>query len=319
MFKMSHKIMIDGKELPLLESATIKESVESLIKTAEIKLPYMRYNKPIAPLDSIARGQKVTIGLGYNDDIKEEFSGYVSNVYADRSGMVISCEDGMYEFRTASLKNEVLKNPSVEDILKRVIKQVDPSLKLACDYDFQYDKFTIQTATALDVLKQIQDESHCGIYLTGGTLHVHPVYTENLGTVKYDMAKNIDRDGFSLKFKSKEDRRLKVTAKGKDKDGKQIEKYAGEGGGDTETIDYKGITTEASLQKIADEAYARKSYTGYEGSFQGWLIPECHCGYRAEISDETDTVKNGTYFVKSVETSYSRQGGIRKVELGKRL
>ncbi|MCQ2250596.1 MAG: hypothetical protein MJZ66_05750 [Bacteroidales bacterium] len=319
MYKMSHKIMIDGKELPLLESVTIKESVESLIKTAEIKLPYMRYNKPISRLDSIARGKKVSVNIGYNDELKEEFLGYVSNVYADRNGMVINCEDEMYKFRITDLKNEVLKNPSVEDILKKVIKQVNPNLKLECDYSFKYDKFTIQTATALDVLKQIQDESHCGIYVIGGTLHVHPVYTDNFGTVKYDMAKNIDRDGFSLKYKNKEDRKLKVTAKGKNKDGKQIEKYAGEGGGDTETIDYKGITTEADLQKMADEIYKRKSYTGYEGSFQAWLIPECHRGYRAELSDETDTIKNGTYFVKSVETSYSRQGGIRKVELGKKL
>lgn len=304
----------------MLDSVTIKSSVENLVETATIKLPATCYNAPISQLSAIRKGCKVDIFLGYDDEMEWEFSGFIESVETDPSGMVINCEDEMYLFRQTTLKDEVLKAPSVEDILKTVVKQVSGDIKVDCKYKFDYDKFTIKTATALDVLKLVQDECHCGIYFRNGTLHAHPIYTENNGTAKYDMAKNVDRDGFSLKYKSKEDRKLKVIAKGKDKNGKQIEcDPVGEGGGDTETFDYKGITTKDKLTTIAREIYERKSYSGYEGSFQAWLIPVCDRGYRAELRDATAPELDGTYFVKSVETSLSSSGGVRKIELGKKL
>lgn len=304
----------------MLDSVTIKESVENLTSTAEIKLPATCYNLPIKNIQEIKRGNNVVINLGYNNNLKTEFIGYINNIETTPSGLVINCEDSIYIFRQTTLKDEVLIAPTIKDIINKVIAQVDNSIKLECDYTFEYDKFTIQTATGLDVLQQIQNECKCGIYFKENTLHVHPVYTENYGTAKYNMSKNVDRNGFSLKFKDKEDRKLKVVVKGKNKNGETIEcKPVGEGGGDTITFDYKGITTIDQLTNIATEIYNRDSYTGYEGSFQSWLNPICHSGYRAELIDETDPELNGTYFVKSVETSVSCSGGVRKIELGKKI
>lgn len=319
MYKIDYEILIDGKKLMLLDKVTIKESVENLISTAEISLPSCVFNRPLSQIKSIFKGQEITIKLGYNDNLTNEFLGFISEVETNPNGMVIRCEDNMFRFRNAELKNEVLINPTVKKILETILPQVNPKIKLNCDYEFNYDKFTIDTATAIDVLKLIQEESHCCIYMDGNVLQVHPIYSKIFGTAKYDLSKNVDRSGFSMIYKSQDDRKLKVTAKGKDKNGKQIEKIAGEGGGDSETFDYKGIATEEQLQTIANEMYEKKSYTGFDGSFQSWLLPVCKRGYTAEIIDQTEPEHNGKYFVVSVETSVSSSGGVRKIELGKKL
>ncbi|MCQ2250025.1 MAG: hypothetical protein MJZ66_02830 [Bacteroidales bacterium] len=319
MYKISHKITIDGKVLQLLDSVTISKSVENLVQTATIKLPAIVYNYPSEQIKAIRRGQRVSIMLGYDGDLVEEFAGYVKSTEHEDTGMVITCEDDMYLFNEILLQDKVYEQPSVKTLLKELLRQVDKSYKLDCDYDFSYDKFTIQTATALDVLKLIQQECQCGMYVLGDTLHVHPVYTEHFGDANYNLSANVQADGFSLSYKDAAERRLKVIAKGKDATGKEIEVTEGEAGGDTENFTYNGITTKAQLSTIAKEIYSRKCYSGYEGTFQAWLQPYCSAGFSVNLSNEIEAERSGTYFVKSVETSVSASGGVRKIELGKRL
>ena len=63
----------------------------------------------------------------------------------------------------------------------------------------------------------------------------------------------------------------------------------------------------------------RRTFDGYDGSIDTWLIPECRAGDTAEIHDTDYPHKEGTYFVRSVTTEFSSSGGKRKIELGFRL
>jgi len=321
MFKIDWKITIDGRDLQLLDSVEITRDTGNLTDSAVIKLPACVFNRYIADLAKIRRDQTVTISLGYNGDLHQEFSGYIRSVERDQSGLVIYCQDEIYKFNQTKMDDKPYKNPTVKNLLNVVIKAVQPDLKLNCKYDFAYDKFTIKNATALDVLKTIQDECHCMMYIKDGVFNVTPPYItpESTKTVRYDTSKNVMADGYSLKYKDKEDRKLKVTAKGKDKTGKELTAEKGEGGGDTETFDYKGIATQSMLDKIAENMYAAKSYSGYEGSFQAWCIPSIDKGDTAEISDPYDPDRNGKYFVESVVTTCSSGGITRKITLGKKL
>ena len=321
MFKIDWKITIDGRDLQLLDSVEITRDTGNLTDSAVIKLPVCVFNRYIADLAKIRRDQRVTISLGYNGDLHQEFSGYIRSVERDQSGLVIYCQDEIYKFNQTTLDDGIYKNPTVKDLLNVVIKAVQPDLKLNCKYDFAYDKFTIKNATALDVLKTIQDECHCMMYIKDGVFNVTPPYItpESTKTVRYDTSKNVMADGYSLIYKDKEDRKLKVTAKGKDKTGKELTAEKGEGGGDTETFDYKGIATQSMLDKIAENMYAAKSYSGYEGSFQAWCIPRIDKGDTAEISDPSDPDRNGKYFVESVVTTCSSGGITRRITLGKKL
>ena len=322
MYKIDWKITIDDKTLSLLDSVEIKTDIDSLMDTAVIKLPSTVFNKYLKDIESIVRGQKVEIWLGYDGELNKEFSGYIRSVERDFSGLVINLENELYLFSLAPMEDKVYEKPSVKTILEAVLKAVETPLKLECQFDFSFDKFTVKTATVLDVLKAVQSECKCSMYVKDGVFYVVSPFltTSETKTVKYDTSKNIMADGYSLKYKDKADRKFKVIVKGKNKDGKEIEnKPTGEGGGDTITFDYKGIATQEMVDTIAENIYNAKSYSGYDGSFQAWFLPIISKGDSAEIYDQDDPERNGRYFVKAVETSCSSGGITRKITVGKRL
>lgn len=314
---MSWNIKIGGYRLKMVEKVSIKRSVELLADTATVTLPATVFNKTISIEDKIKVGDAVEIGLGYNDDLKTEFKGYLKSIKTDGGSLTLELEDGIYLFRK-SVKDEEMKDASVKKILENICSQVG-GFSVSCDYDFTYDKFVINNATGYDVLKKIQDEASPNIYLKDKVLHVHPQYAEIFGEARYDFGKNIEREGTDLKYKSEDERKFLIVVEGTDETGATVSVEKGVTGGDKMTLKLPGVSSRSSLEQKAQSVLEQKVYTGYEGSFQTWLVPYVDAGYKVAITDPDYEVKNGTYYVISVETTFSKDGGVRKVTLGKRL
>jgi hypothetical protein len=316
-FKMTYDIRVSNFKLTTIESVTIIRSVELLSDTAKITIPSNCLNKSISIKNKIKRGDSVEIKLGYDKTNVQEFIGYVDNITEDNGTLVINCEDDIYTLKKG-VKNQVFTKSSVNEILKNVVSEINPTLTIVCDYEFTYDKFTVKDANAYDVVKKIQDETKANIYIKDGKLHIHPQYSEIFGHVKYNFSRNIDRDGIELKYKEKEDKKVQVIVEYTGADGK-LKKYEyGDIGGDK--ISIKASTSDSSsLKKIAEEHYLSKSYTGYEGSFKSWLIPFCDAGYKVTITDNDTEYKNGDYYVVGVNVEFSQSGGVRTIKIGKKL
>ncbi len=317
MFRMCWDIQIGSYRLKLLEKVNVKRSVELLADTATITLPGAVFNKTIEIENKLKVGDEVTILLGYNDDLKEEFKGYLKTIKTDGGSLALECEDGLYLFRK-SVRDEELKNVNVNTILNDICSQVG-GFSVSCDYDFSYEKFVIDNATGYDVLKKIQEEASPNIYLKDTVLHVHPQYAEIFGEVVYNFRTNIENKGTDLKYKGRDDRKLLVVVESTDKTGKTIKVEKGATGGDKTTVKLSGVVDKASLEAKAQQVLDARVYDGYEGNIQSWLIPYVDAGYKAKIIDDDYEYKNGTYYVISVETDFSQSGGIRKITLGKRL
>lgn len=317
MYRMSWNIRIGGFRLRMVEKVSIKRSVELLSDTATITLPGTVFNKAINIEDKIKVGDAVEIELGYNDDLKPEFKGYLKAIKTDGGSLTLELEDDIYLFRK-SVKDEEMKNASVKRILENICSQVG-GFSVSCDYDFSYDKFVINNATGYDVLKKIQDEASPNIYLKDKVLHVHPQYAEIFGEARYDFSRNIERDGTDLKYKSEDERKLLVVVEGTDETGATVSVEKGVTGGDKMTLKLPGVSSKSSLEQKAQSVLDQKVYTGYEGSFQSWLIPYVDAGYKVAITDPDYEIKDGTYYVISVETTFSKDGGVRKITLGKHL
>ena len=314
---MSWNIRIGGFRLKMVEKVSIKRSVELLSDTATITLPGTVFNKAINIEDKIKVGDDVEIKLGYNDNLKEEFKGYLKAIKTDGGSLTLELEDDIYLFRK-SVKDEEMKNASVKNILANICSQVG-GFSVSCDYDFSYDKFVINNATGYDVLKKIQDEASPNIYLKDKVLHVHPQYAEIFGEARYDFSRNIERDGTDLKYKSEDERKLLVVVEGTDETGATVSVEKGTTGGDKMTLKLPGVSSKSSLEQKAQSVLDQKVYTGYEGSFQSWIIPYVDAGYKVAITDPDYDIKNGTYYVISVETTFSKDGGVRKITLGKKI
>lgn len=316
MFAMYYNITIGSYKLAILKSVSVKKSIELLADTAIITLPGTAYNKTLNIEDKILEGDKVTIEFGYQEDKPAlEFEGYVESISTDAGAIKINCEDELYHFRK-DLTNKVFKEVRVMELLDYVSKEVG-DYSVACDYDFKYDKFTIHNATGFDVLKKLQDETKANIYLKGKTLHLHPQYSELGEKVIYDFAINIEKA--DLKYKDSRQRKFMAIIEGTDAKGKVVRVEKGKPGGDKFTLKLPGVSDRKTLEARADEELKIKSYTGYEGSITGWLIPSVEPTCIAEIRDADYEYKNGIYYVVSVETTFSDKGGVRKITVGKKV
>ncbi len=303
----------------MVDKITVKASVESLADVATVTLPASVFNRALEIERKIKEGDAVRIRFGYDaatpDDLPLEFEGYVENIATDDGEIKITCEDELYNFRR-DLKDKVLTGVSIDELMRHVCRELG-GFEVKCDYDFKYDKFTIYNATGFDVLKKVQQETRANIYLVGKTLHIHPQYSQIGKTAIYDFARNIETS--ELKYLNEGKRKFICTIEGTDAAGKTVKVTKGTPGGDKFTLKIPGVSDRATLERRADEELKIKSYTGYEGSITGWLVPRVVPTDLVEIRDADYPHKTGKYYVVAVESTFSAAGGERKVTVGKKV
>lgn len=328
-YNLNWDITIGRYRLALLDSVEIHKSADLLAATAEIKLPGSVYNKALkievdhsaSSGQRIKRGDEVVIRLGYENDpkkLKEEFRGYLLNINTDDGSITLNCEDDLFLMRKSVGDKEFVK-ATIKTIAQYLLDEINAGIKLNISYEETtpiYDKFVIHQATAYDVLKKLKDETKFEIYLNAGELHIHPPMVYKTGDVSYSFQQNIESS--DLKYKRAEDKNIEVNIEYTDKNGQKKTESYGRAGGDKITRSVGGMSA-SGAKEMAKIEYDSQMYDGYEGSITGWLIPFCAVGYSAKIKDEDYQYKDGTYYVKSVTISAGSDGGVRKVELGKRL
>lgn len=327
MFRMTYHIEVGGMVLPLLTSVKIRKDVKSLSDTATIICPAVSHFRPLAFAKKVKKGQQVSIALGYDDDNLQEFDGFVKSVALDDNQLTIECEDSLYVFRRVDIPNGEKKDITLKQLLDYVLGEVNAyirseglgePLKLNCLYDYGYKTFRFVNATAYDFMDQIQKEGKPSIYISDGVLNIVPQYTHTNGVARYSMQRNICRDGLKLKWRDETDKDLYIEVKAVDAKGGDIVATAGRKGRDNNKMEvtFSTVKDQASLQTIADNLYKSQVYTGYEGSFCGWLVPFCDAGYVVELTDAANELRSGRYYVEAVEVSFSSAGGVRSVSLG---
>jgi hypothetical protein len=308
-------IQIGKQRLALLQSVEIKKSVDLLADTATIVVPGVVFNKALNLEDKVKVGDTVIIRLGYDDKLVTEFDGYLQRIDTNDNNLTFVCEDAMFLTRKP-VKDIQLQNTTVEKVAKYCLEEIGLS-KLNCSYTMNYQKFVISRANAFDVLKKLQDETKANIYMQNGELNIHPPYIQKGGDVRYDFAINIEKS--DLKYKNADDRKFEVTVEGLTLDGKKTSVTVGVTGGEKRTIKVYNVASEAELKRRGEDELKYLTYDGYEGSITGWLLPYVEPTFSAYIHDAEYEFKTGSYYVVSVETSFSANGGERKVTIGRKL
>ena len=258
-------------QLALMAECEIISSVDNLADTATIVLPEAVMNDVLNFDNKIGRGSEVLIELGYDGNLETEFVGFIKDVTTNDSSLKILCEDSLFLFRVGVPDIE-MKPTSVKEVAQYVIDNIDSSYSLKCDYDINYEKFTIHQATGYDILKLLQDETKANIYFNteNKELHIHPPYVEKGGEALYSMQHNIENS--SLEFKNRLDNKVEVTVESTNIKGEVLKVVSGTTGGDKVTLKV-GAMDKASMERIANAEVLKRSASGYEGSYDGWLLP----------------------------------------------
>lgn len=312
---MAYDIRIGKYKLAMLESVEIHKSVDLLTSTATVVVPAVVYNQSLDHEKYVKVGDPITIQLGYDENLVTEFVGYVQRIDTDDDSLTFNCEDSMYLTRK-SVSNKQFLNTSIKAIAQYCISAI--GLKnLNCTYDITYQKFVINNANAFDVLKKLKEDTKASIYMMGDTLHIHPPYVEKGGDVVYDFSVNIESS--DLKYRNKDDRKFEVHVDGVGLDGKKKKIVVGTTGGEKRTVNVTSPMSDADLKKRGEAELQTLTYDGYEGSVTGWLIPFVEPTYSAKIIDSDYGYKTGTYYVTAVTVNFDENGGVRKIEIGKKV
>lgn len=312
---MVYDIQIGNYKLGLLESVEIHKSVDLLADTAVVIVPGVVYNQSLDIEEKVKVGDPVVIRLGYDDNLVTEFEGYLQRIDTDDNSLIFNCEDAIYLTRKP-VKDKQFNKTTVKEIVEYCLSQIGMK-GLDCTYNITYEKFVIKNANAYDVLKKLQDDTKANIYMKGGELNIHPAYVEKGGDVYFDFAINVEES--DLKYRSKNDRNYEITVEGITLDGKKKTVTVGTTGGEKRTVKVFNVMSDAALKQRGLEEMKYLVYDGYEGSITGWLIPFVEPTYSAHIYDKEYEYKTGSYYVVSVTTTFDENGGVRKVELGRKL
>lgn len=323
MYNMTYEITVGAYKVQTLVSATVRRSVENLADTAEIVLPGTLCNAAIEVESKIKVGDAVTIRLGYQESgLQTEFEGYLKAIRTDTADIILECEDALWLFRQTMMPDKQEPNPSLKKLLQIVTSKVQQNQGQAygvdCDFDFSYDKFVFNHASAYDVLRKIHEETNADIYIQDGVLHLHPAYSKTGDTVKFDFAINIC--GSDLKYVRAADKNIRVKVECTMPDGRKKKEVYGSGQTEIKrTVPGGSTRTTAALKQLAKNEYNIYCYDGYEGSITGWLIPYCKPTDLVDLHDGAYEYKDGTYYVLATETTFSSAGGRRKITLGRRM
>lgn len=324
------KLTIDG-----LTELTIERSVDTIGTTAKLTLPR---NMPVGGgkkiLDIIKKGDPVTIDLGYNGEMATEFSGYLASI-GDGTPLMLEVDDAWYKYKHADHITKSYKSVTLEQLLKDLFS----GYKIDCvDYTFS-GGYIMKDVTPYAVAKKIKEEVGFFIRLNetdktiscfwpydfkGFSNHTYAFGTRDGTLLKKLADKKLVPNvaGNSLKFVKKEDRKLFITGKARQKDGKVITATEGkdEDGAERRTMNFGSeVKTEAELKKRIKTELSKHSYDGYEGSVTGFGIPRTMPGDTLTIIDSENPEREGKYLIKDVKITFSQNGWRRENTLSYKL
>lgn len=329
------EIKIGGVTISGVTDVEFSQSVDTIGGQAKITLPRNMCRKDGKKLlDTVRTGDRVTIKLGYNGKLNAEFTGYLAHI-GDGTPLVLECDDDWYTFKKAAHITKSYTSVTLKNLLKDLFK----GYEVEC-VDFTFSGgYIIKDVTPFTVVKKIKEEvGFCAkldsenkkitcfwaFDFKGFQKHTYVFGTRN-GTLINELRDrklipNIAANG--LKFVKKEDRKLQITGKAKQKKGKTITVTVGSKDDDAEkrTMNFgSDVTSESELKKRIETELNNKSFDGYEGTVTGFGFPQTKAGDILKIVDTENPEREGEYLIKSVKVKFNGSGFRRENELSYKI
>ena len=292
-------------------------SWENLTDTAKITIP-RKLNfegQPIAIGENalLKRGMSIKIEIGYDNDLKTVFTGFISRVNV-AVPMVIECEDRMYLLKKNTLANKSYESVSLSTLLKYII----PS---TIDYDLDGFEYTnlgkvriSNNATTAQVLTMLRKNYDIYSFFRNDILYVGVAYHQKLQKTKtFGFEQNIIDDK-NLEWKDALDEPIKVKGTFIKSDNTKLEYTfpSTDTEGQQITFTMPG-ESQADLEAKVKRKYDSEQYTGYRGSFTTFGEPFTNHGDLVQFTGNKLPERNdGKYLVKSVKRTFG-QGGYRQI------
>jgi hypothetical protein len=297
-------------------NCTIENSTRSIANKATIELPISAVFENSSRMNissKIARGDKVTIELGYDDDYSNEFEGYVESIkITDKT--VINCENKAFLLR-CNIADKIFKSTTIQEVLNYALNGLGISLNSQVP-DISLDGFVIKNSTSIKVIQKIKDQYGLVAFIDGdGALYVGLAFVVNSGNVELDLTKCPDKEN-NLTFVTDDDVKIKVKAISIQKNNERIEVESGDESGDLRTLFFYNISDKAKITELANEEIKKYKFTGYRGSVTSFGWPISNVAMIVSLKDKNYPDREGNYYCEGVKVQFGTNGYRREIELG---
>lgn len=262
----------------------------------------------------VKRGDKVTISLGYDDNLQTAFSGFVRDV-GFKTPVVITCEDDMFNLKQMPAKKMAYRSVTLEKLLKD--QGISYRLNVMGEQSLGAYRVTADTVAAL-----LGKLSQQGIRSFFRYEEGEPVLYCGVLFERDNKPSQVFKTGFNiisdqnLKQQKAENMRLRVKAVSLMPDNKKIKVEAGDADGEQRTL-HTYNKTESELKAWAQQEIKRLKRDGLSGSFTtfGHTLVDCLDAVGIII----DGTKMGVYQVKKNVIKYGDTGYRQEISLGLRI
>lgn len=305
-FEAFHSVEIEHDMFKINSSCKIKIPV-----SARLKYTGKDYTDSVQSGKQFTRGDKIDVWLGYGNDLKHEFSGYIYRLNY-KTPIEIECEG--YEFLLRSpCETKTWSKTNLKEVLKYITGNTGIQLNDKIP-DISFTKFIIPAdMTKLEALQMVKEKYGQTAYFTKNILYVGLAYILDFGSVKYKLGWNTIKDD-ELKYRNADDVRLKIKAVWIKPDNTKVEAEAGDPKGSQRTLFFYNVSDKSELEKLAKEEIKKYKYSGYEGRITTFLQPFARPGMKGVLIDPKYSERDGTYYITKVKTKADKGGGRRTVE-----
>lgn len=309
-FNMTCKVIIGDVVVRYVNDITIEESIKMLEDKATIILPreFYSYSKRNI-LEFIQVDQPVEIKLGYDNDLKTEFKGFVKSINADIP-LRIECEDEMHFLRKTNFSKSFL-SLSLQELLNYIAPDYDHDI---ID-DVKLGKFTINNESAYQVLSRLRKDYGLHARFVNSVLVVgFPISMKPQQVHKININRNVRAQQSDLKFVRKEDIKILLKAISINNNGTRIQEEFGERGGVQRTLHFIN-KTKSELKLLTEKNYKSLNFDGYQGSIPTWGIPRTKAGDSFDITDPNyeNSERDGQYLIEGVTKKFNGTDGFKRI------
>lgn len=304
-----------------VDSISINSSWNFLTDTATIALSRRLLtqgnlsNVDAPNLSSVIKvGDSVSIRLGYDFVLEQEFTGYVKSI-SPNIPVVIECEDAMWLLKQTNYSN-AWRSVSLTELLKYIVPS---EIEFKTPGEVNLGKFRIEEVSAFDILKKVREVYGLVSYFRNNKLIVGFPYQEQSKEVDLHLQKNVDDSKSKLAFRRVDQIKLKIKAISIQSDGSKVEIEIGDKEGQLRTFHVPIGLNESETRKIAEEKMQLFTFDGYEGSLTTFGQPYARHSDNVKITDDLYKDREGTYRVDTVEVKVGGEGYRRTLTFGNKV
>ena len=317
----------DGRRIQFdaVNNVTIEKSIDKIDSLAKIRIPTSARlissdNSELAQTaKTFGRGDKITVYLGYDADLRKEFEGFIYKINLT-TPLEIECEG--YEFLLrGNVPTKTFASTNLKSLLRYIVgDELLNSKQIVIDErvpDVNMVNYVVPAnLTRKDALQQIKERYGLTIFFNDNILYTGLDFVRYEGNAIYSLGVNTPKAD-ELRYQYAEDVKVKVKAVQVNKDNTKLEAEIGDKDGAVRTLFFYTAKNIEDLKKLAETEIKKYKYTGYAGKITTFLQPFALPGMVAEIRDIKYAERQGKYEIRSTQVSFGTGGGRRVVEIGK--